>query len=164
SAVKLVMIDFDADLLKAHLEEIGDPGLLNEIVMTGYINNQDLPTIYSQAMVFLYPSLRESFGIPILEAMACGRPVITSNTSSMPEVAGKAALLVDPFSPQEIADAMLRYYQNPSLREAMSLEGLHRAAKFSWDGAAESVLSIYENTAAATRQEQITYQSFSSIL
>jgi glycosyltransferase involved in cell wall biosynthesis len=94
-------------------------------------------------MLFLYPSIRESFGIPLLEAMACGVPVITSTTSSMPEIAGDAALLVNPLKPEEITDAMLKLTTDELLRNEMVRKGKPQAAKFSWRSMAENVLEIY---------------------
>ena len=140
---KLVMLDYDLSELEKILNEIGDPSLLERIVLTGYVVNTDLPAIYSQSQVFLYPSLRESFGIPMLEAMACGVPVITSNTSSMPEVAGNGALIIDPFKPEEITDAIIKILNNQTLREELIKHGFEQAAKFSWKAMAESVLEIY---------------------
>jgi glycosyltransferase involved in cell wall biosynthesis len=146
SAMKLVMIDYDRNELERLLAEIQDPALINHIVLTGYIANSDLPAIYSQCQAFLYPSLRESFGIPIIEAMACGAPVVTSNTSSMPEVAGNAALLVDPFKPGEITAAMIKISIESSLGASLSGLGIRRAAEFSWATMAERVLDIYTET------------------
>jgi len=105
--------------------------------------NTDLPAIYRQSKAFLYPSLRESFGIPMLEAMACGVPVITSNTSSMPEVAGDAALIVNPYKPEEITNAMLDLYNKEDLRLQLVEAGLKQAARFSWRAMAKDVLNIY---------------------
>ncbi len=146
STMKLVMLDYDHDELQKLLIEIGDAGLINSIVLTGYINNKDLPAIYSLSQLFLYPSLRESFGIPIIEAMACGVPVITSNTSSMPEIAGNAALLVDPYKSEEITSAMIEVYKNEVLKNKMIRYGILRAAHFSWKSMAENVLNIYRET------------------
>jgi len=140
---KLVMLDYDRSELEKILNEIGDLSLLERIVLTGYVVNTDLPAIYSQSQVFLYPSLRESFGIPMLEAMACGVPVITSNTSSMPEVAGNGALIIDPFKPEEITDAIIQILNNQTMREELIENGFKQAAKFSWKAMAESVLEIY---------------------
>ena len=84
------MLDYDLAELEKLLTEIGDKSLINRIILTGYVTNTDLPAIYSQCEVFLYPSLRESFGIPMLEAMACGVPVIASNQTSLPEIIGDA--------------------------------------------------------------------------
>ncbi len=140
---QLVMLDYDRAELEKILQDIGDPALIDHIVLTGYIANTDLPGIYSQCDLFLYTSLRESFGIPMLEAMACGAPVITSNTSSMPEVAGDAALLIDPFKPEEITEAMIKLKSDNRLRETLIQEGFIQAAKFSWKAMAGHVLEIY---------------------
>ncbi len=139
----LVMLDYDKNELEKLLQEIGDPDLIHRIVLTGYVVNTDLPAIYCRSKVFLYPSLRESFGIPILEAMACATPVITSNTSSMPEVAGNAAILIDPFKPEEITAAMIRLINDKTLSNELKIKGLAQAAKFSWKNMAEQVLQIY---------------------
>ncbi len=145
---KLVMLDYDRTELDKLLEEIGDKGLINRIVLTGYVVNTDLPSIYCQSDVFLYPSLRESFGIPMLEAMACGVPVITSNTSSMPEVAGTAAFIIDPFKPEEITEAILKILGDKALRDDLIKKGFEQAAKFSWRAMAQSVLAIYREIGA----------------
>ena len=140
---KLVMLDYDRSELEKILDEIGDKNLINQIVLTGYVINTDLPAIYCQSKVFLYPSLRESFGIPMLEAMACGVPVITSNTSSMPEVAGNAAIIIDPYKPEEITEALVKLVNDEDLRAKLITDGLIQAAKFSWEAMAQSVLEIY---------------------
>jgi glycosyltransferase involved in cell wall biosynthesis len=151
SDLHLVMLDYDLNELEKILDEIGDPELINRIILTGYVVNTDLPAIYSQCEVFLYPSLRESFGIPMLEAMASGAPVITSNTSSMPEVAGNAALLVDPFKPEEITAAMIRVVADKDLKADMLSKGFVQAAKFSWKAMAQHVLEIYREIGAANK-------------
>lgn len=143
SGHKLVMLDYDHRELVKLLAEINDPSLINEIILTGYVVNTDLPAIYSQADIFLYTSLRESFGLPMLEAMACGVPVITSNTSSMPEVAGDAALFADPFNPATITTAMVNLTGESVLRHELVSKGLIRAGLFSWKSMAENVLNIY---------------------
>lgn len=139
---KLVMPDLNKSFLDAAINSI-NPNLREHIITTGYIPNYELPAIYSMATLFIYPSLRESFGIPILEAMACGAPVITSNTSSMPEVAGDAALLVDPHQPQQIAEAIASVLDNPDLRNSLILKGYERAKKFSWHENARQTLNLY---------------------
>ncbi len=141
---KLVMLDYEEAALQKILRDIGHPDLRKDIYLTGYVVNTDLPAIISQCEIFLYPSLRESFGIPILEGMACGVPVITSNTSSMPEVAGDAALLVDPFSVEDIINAMVKINANTDFREDLIARGLIRAKGFSWVNMARNVLSIYQ--------------------
>jgi glycosyltransferase involved in cell wall biosynthesis len=143
-SIKLVMLDYDRSELEKLLSEIGDPLLIGHIVLTGYITNTDLPAIYCRCENFLYPSLRESFGIPMLEAMACGVPVITSNTSSMPEVAGDAALIVDPFKPEDITAAMILLQDDPLTKKELVKKGFVQAAKFSWKAMAQHVLQIYK--------------------
>jgi len=159
SDVKLVMIDFDRHKLEKILEDNGDTELMEKIVLTGYIQNTDLPAIYSQAILFLYPSLRESFGIPIIEAMACGVPVITSNTSSMPEVAGDAAILIDPLSPSAITDAMKNIYYKYEERNQLTAAGLLQAKKFSWQTMASQVLDIYKEMAGTQQSVNFSYSS-----
>lgn len=141
---KLVMLDFGESALMQILNEIGSPQIRGDIQLTGYVPNGELPAIINQCKVFLYPSLRESFGIPILEGMACGVPVITSITSSMPEVAGDAALLVNPENPQEIADAITRVVSDNQLRESLCRKGVERASHFSWRVMAQNYLDLYK--------------------
>ena len=140
---KLVMLDYDRAELEKLLIEIGDKALIDSIILTGYVINSDLPAIYCQCEVFLYPSLRESFGIPMLEAMACGVPVITSNTSSMPEIAGDAALIIDPFKPEEIMEAMIKLSNDLVLRGLLIEKGFKQSALFSWKSMAQNILEIY---------------------
>ncbi len=142
---KLVMLDYEEAALQKILKDIGHPDIRKDIHLTGYVVNTDLPAIISQCEVFLYPSLRESFGIPILEGMACGVPVITSNTSSMPEVAGNAALLVDPNKPEEIWQAMVKLTSDLEARNDFIAKGLIRANDFSWLNMARDVLSLYKD-------------------
>lgn len=143
--IPLVMLDFERVELEKLVNEIGDPEIINHIFLTGYVINTDLPAIYSQCKVFLYPSLRESFGIPILEAMACGVPVITANTSSMPEVSGDAAYFVNPFNYSEITDGIVNILNDNKLRDHLIEKGFKRAKQFSWKSMAESVLNIYND-------------------
>ena len=147
----LVMLDYQETALLALLRELNAPDLRANIQLCGYVPNQELPLIYNLAEVFLYPSLRESFGIPILEAMACGTPVITSNTSSMPEVAGDAALLVDPFRPETIAAAILRLQNDPAERALLVQRGQLRVQHFSWRETARQVQRVYAEVLARPR-------------
>lgn len=140
----LVMLDYEEAKLQQILRDIRHPRLREYIHLTGYVPNTELPAIISQAKLFLYPSLRESFGIPILEGMACGVPVITSDTSSMPEVAGGDALLVDPYQPAEITTAIERLLNDKALYQSLSERGPKRAAQFSWRAMAEQVLELYQ--------------------
>ncbi len=141
---KLVMLDYEESALQNILKDIGYPELRKDIHLTGYVVNTDLPAIINQCEVFLYPSLRESFGIPILEGMACGVPVITSNTSSMPEIAGDAALIVDPHKSEEIKNAIQTILANETLKNELCEKGMERAKKFTWKNMAEQYLELYE--------------------
>jgi glycosyltransferase involved in cell wall biosynthesis len=109
----------------------------------GYVKHEDLPNLYSAAEMFLFPSLWEGFGIPVIEAMACGTPVITSNNSCLPEVAGNAALLVNPYSVDDIAGAMHKIHSNSALKEQLSQTGLLRSKEFTWKKTAEQSLLVY---------------------
>jgi glycosyltransferase involved in cell wall biosynthesis len=142
--IYLVMPDLNETYFASLIKELGLEELKKFIVLTGYIANKDLPMLYNLADVFLYPSLRESFGIPILEAMNCGTPVLTSNTSSMPEVAGDAALFVNPKDENDIAQKWNSLLIDKSLRDELSQKGIQQSAKFSWLLTAEKVKSIYE--------------------
>ena len=144
--IKLVMIDYHSEELAKIGEDIGNPEIMRDIHLTGYVINSELPAIYSQSELFLYPSLRESFGIPILEAMLSGTPVITSDTSSMPEISAGAAVLVDPYNPAEITKAMITVCSDEELKEEMKTKGFKRASEFSWRIMAEKVLNIYHKT------------------
>lgn len=118
-------------------------GLRDRIRFTGFVADDLLPELYRGALLFVYPSLYEGFGLPVLEAMACGTPVITSNRASLPEVAGDAALLVDPTRPEALAAAMTSIISNGELRQGLRAKGLARARAFTWDGVAEQTVAIY---------------------
>ena len=141
---KLLMADLDKAYLDSIIERNRIENIREHIVMPGYIVNSDLPYIYNSAFAFLYTSLRESFGIPLLEAMACGTPVITSNTSSMPEIAGEDAILINPESPEEITEKMLRLEYDEAYYNTQKEIGLKRAELFSWRKTAEQLLKLYE--------------------
>ena len=111
------------------------------VLLPGFVAQADLPALYRQATMLVYPSLYEGFGLPPLEAMACGTPVVTSKTTSLPEVVGEAALTVDPTSVEEIAAAMARLLDDASLRRHLHQAGLARAAEFTWSRTAESLLA-----------------------
>ncbi|WP_346864265.1 glycosyltransferase family 1 protein [uncultured Draconibacterium sp.] len=141
---KLVMLDYEENALQKILNDIGHSEIRKDIFLTGYVVNTDLPAIINQCKVFLYPSLRESFGIPILEGMACGVPVITSNTSSMPEIAGDAAFIVDPHKSDEIKLAIEKILEDDKLNEQLCEKGIERAKRFSWRIMAEQNLKLYQ--------------------
>ncbi|MEN6479880.1 MAG: glycosyltransferase family 1 protein [Anaerolineales bacterium] len=119
------------------------------VLLAGYVADADLPALYSAAELFAYPSLYEGCGLPILEAMACGTPVLTSTTSSMPEVAGDAALLVDPTDVEAIATGLWRLISDGALRETLVQRGYARLERFTWPGAARELLAAYEQCVAA---------------
>lgn len=137
-----------ADFSKAHLEEILRRHHIEEagqyITVTDYIVNKDMPSVYHAAFAVLYTSLRESFGIPLLEAMACGTPVVTSNTSSMPEIGGLQAALVNPYRVDDITQMMLRLEQDSSFYAKQRTWGLERASMFSWEKTGNELLELYK--------------------
>ncbi len=118
--------------------------LEKKVRFLGRVNELELITLYSMADVFAFPSFFEGFGVPPLEAMACGAPVITSNTSSLPEVVGDAALLIDPHNTSELAQAMIRLLEDETLREEIRQKGYTRAQLFTWPKSASKMLSVYQ--------------------
>jgi len=141
---KLVIVGKKGWLYEGFFSRLRELGLENEVIFPGFVPDEDLPAFYSAADLFVFPSLYEGFGLPVLEAMACGAPVITSNTSSLPEVAGEAALLVDPTSVEELAGGMRRVLESKELRDELRAKGPKQAAKFRWENAARETLSVYE--------------------
>ena len=141
----LLIADLKEEVIDKMLREENIENIKSYLYFPGYITNTDLPAIYSGAKAFIYTSLRESFGIPILEAMACGTPVITSNTSAMPEIAGKGAILIDPYKKNEIADKMLQLENDSDFYRKQVNYGLERVKKFSWKKTAKNLLYIYES-------------------
>ena len=127
------------DDLFAQVERMG---LAGRVLFPGYVEDADLPALLSGALAFVFPSLYEGFGIPVLEAGACGVPVITSNTSSLPEVAGDAALLVDPHDVDAIAEAMNRLVTDETLRAELSRRGQANVQRFSWEKCARETLAV----------------------
>lgn len=123
---------------------VAQMGLEDRVTFTGYIPDADLPPLYSGAACLLLPSLYEGFGFPVLEAFACGAPVVCSNTSSLPEVAGDAALLVAPTDTEALVAAIRRVLEEPGLAAQMRAAGLRQAAAFRWDTCARRTLEIYE--------------------
>lgn len=125
----------------------------------GYIDDGDLPALYTLAETFLFLSISEEFGLPILEAMACGTPVITSNLTAMPEVAGEAALFVDPYQPDHITEAMQRLTHNLLLRQTLIQRGKERVTHFSWLHTAQQLLAIYKTYEPITSKTTVTAYS-----
>ncbi len=120
-------------------------GLEKQVTWTGYLSDEEMNILLSGATLFVYPSLYEGFGLPILEAMKCDVPIITSNVSSMPEVVGEAALLVDPTSVEELSTAMSQLLRRPELRQHLIEKGRYQRSQFSYRRMAEEMLELYEN-------------------
>lgn len=125
-------------------ETVTASGMEERVHFVGFASDDDLPALYSAATCVAYPSLYEGIGLPVLEAMTCGTPTITSNISSMPEVAGDAALLVDPYQVDEIAAALQRLLEDETLRENLVAKGFAQVKHFTWEGAAAQLKSIYD--------------------
>lgn len=119
-------------------------GIEDAVKFLGYVPDEKLPALYNGAIALLFPSLFEGFGLPILESMACGTPVLTSNISSMPEIAGKAALLVNPYSEEEIAQGITKLFSDQKLKNQLKKLGIAQAQKFSWEKCAEETLKVLE--------------------
>jgi glycosyltransferase involved in cell wall biosynthesis len=125
-----------------------------DILFTGYVPDADLPAVYSGALCFAYPSYFEGFGLPILEAMQCGTPVIAGNRTSLPAVAGAAALLVDPFDQAAIGNGLVRLIKNADYRAELRVKGLDQAAAFSWKNTARLTLQAYERAARTSEPKR----------
>ena len=144
--VKLLKVGLPNDVgvrgkLLKHIESLN---LQKDIIFTGYVSESELAEIYNAVDLFVFPSLYEGFGLPPLEAMACGTPVITSNTSSLPEVVGEAAVTVDPFDVNRFAEEMHELLTDESLRHEMIKKGLKRSKLFNWDDSAKKTLNVYK--------------------
>ena len=128
--------------------QLPEDGYGKDIFFPGWIAQEDLPAAYSLADVYLYPSNLEAFPIPITEAMACGTPIITSNINGLEEIAGDAAILVDPSDPEMISNAMCQILSNPELRKDLAKKGLARSVEFTWDKCARKTLGILQDLGA----------------
>jgi glycosyltransferase involved in cell wall biosynthesis len=126
------------------MRKINSNGARGSVRMLGYVDDADLPGLYTASAAFVYPSFYEGFGLPVLEAMACGAPVITSNVSSLPEVTGDAAILINPHSVQDLAGALQRVLRDGDLRAALSERAIERAGKFTWEQTARKTLEVYK--------------------
>ncbi len=139
----IVITDYRKLHVEGLLAGLGKTGLIDRFIFPGYIPSGEMPLLYNCCSLFLYPSLRESFGLPVLEAMACGIPVIASNSSAIPEVAGTAAKLVDPGDPGAIAVAIRDLLADRETQAAYQKKGLERAAGFTWEAAAKKLTELY---------------------
>jgi glycosyltransferase involved in cell wall biosynthesis len=150
---------FDGELLltgiamQSHAEitaEIARLGLTGQVRLLGYLPAGELPLFYNLARMLIFPSLFEGFGIPLVEAMACGCPVACSATTSLPEVAGNAGVLFDPLAPEQIAEAVRSVWSDETQRSAMRKRGLERALLFTWDETARKTIEVYRKTGSRT--------------
>ena len=141
----LLIADISEEAIDEILKSENIQDIKSYIHILGYVNNIDLPAIYNGAFAFLYPSLRESFGIPMLEAMACGTPIIAANTSAMPEIAGSGAQLIDPFNTESIANAILKLENNEMFYKEQKAYGLERVKQFAWSITAQKTLEVYQS-------------------
>ena len=127
----------------------------SDILFTGYVPENDLPALYSAAICFAYPSYFEGFGLPVLEAMQCGTPVIAANRTSLPEIVGDTGILFDPFSKEELSRALALLVNDASVRDSLRLQGIERAKGFNWSITARSTLQVYEEIFCGHRKFQI---------
>jgi len=147
-AHRLVIVGQAGWQCEEEMRELQSAEAAGHALRVGYVDDSDLPALYAAADAFLFPTLMEGFGLPVLEAMAMGTPVLTSNTSSLPEVAGDAALLVDPTDESAIATGISALAADGSLRARLRDAGLARAAQFSWQRTAELTRTVYESALA----------------
>jgi glycosyltransferase involved in cell wall biosynthesis len=140
----LVIVGKRAWLYEETLRAVEECGVRSSVIFTGYAPEADLPALYSGALCFAYPSYFEGFGLPPLEAMACGTPVLTGDRTSLPEVVGDAALTADPFDTGALAAALARLVEDASLRASLRERGLRRAASFDWRETARQTLEVYQ--------------------
>jgi glycosyltransferase involved in cell wall biosynthesis len=141
---KLVLVGRLGWMHKEVIGQVRELNLEDAVLFLGYVPQQDLPLIYNLASLFVYPTLYEGFGLPVLEAMACGVPVITSNVSSLPEIVGEAGLLTPVNELEALYKTMIRALTDTSLRKDLISKGIKRAAKFSWAKTAQLTLQVYQ--------------------
>jgi glycosyltransferase involved in cell wall biosynthesis len=145
---QLVIVGRRLWLAEEIFAEIKRQAWARDVIVTGYVAEEELPRLYRAATALVYPSLFEGFGLPPLEAMACGTPVITSNTSSLPEVVGEAALTVDPYDEAALGQAMLEVVSDEELRARLRAAGRERARRFTWRAMAEKTLGLYREVSS----------------
>lgn len=148
---KLVIVGKRAWLYGETLRAIKESGVSDSVILTGYVPEADLPALYSGALCFVYPSYFEGFGLPPLEAMKCGAPVLAGNRTSLSEVVGDAGLLVDPLDTDAIASGIARLVENPDFRNELSARGLKRSELFKWENTAKRTLEVYKRAVDNSR-------------
>ena len=145
---QLVIVGRKLWLTSEIFDEVKRQRWADDVILTGYVADEDLPALYRAARAFVYPSLFEGFGLPPLEAMASGTPVVTSDVSSLPEITGDAALLIDPNDERALANALIEIMNNDRLRAELREKGIAQAKKFTWRDAAEKTLRLYQEAYA----------------
>ncbi len=156
---QLVLVGKRGWLYGETLSAVNRHSVNGDIRFTGYAREEDLPALYTDALCFVYPSYFEGFGLPVLEAMACGAPVVAGNRTSLPEVVGDAGLLVDPFDKGALSSAIGRLIDDAALRQKLRARGLERARHFSWRETARLTLEVYERTAQAQQRARNGFKS-----
>ncbi len=159
---KLVLVGKCAWLYDETLRSIEEGRMKDSIILTGYVPQSDLPALYSGSICFVYPSYFEGFGLPPLEAMKCGTPVIAGNRTSLPEVVGDAGILVDPFDVNAIAAAIERLVDDPDLRQQLSVKGVARSRLFDWNETARRTLNVYKQAVGGSGREETRQQGAAS--
>jgi glycosyltransferase involved in cell wall biosynthesis len=144
---RLVIVGPKGWLYEEVFRELEDKDLKESVLLTDLVSDAELSVIMNQADLFVYPSLYEGFGLPPLEAMACGTPVLTSNLSSLPEVTGDAAILINPYDIDQMASAMINILEDEELKGGLAKKGMQRAAMFSWEKMARETLEAYSGLA-----------------
>ncbi len=142
---KLILAGKKGWMYEKIFNKVEEYRLKEKVIFTDYVESRDVPILMKGALMFVFPSIYEGFGIPPLEAMACGTPVVVSNTASLPEVVGEAGYYVDPYSKEEMKNAMQVIIGDKTLQKEMSKNGLYRARSFTWKSSAETLLKIYEH-------------------
>lgn len=150
---QLVLVGKNAWLFEETFRSLKDLEVGMSVILTGYVPQADLPALYSGALCFVYPSYFEGFGLPPLEAMKCGAPVIVGNKTSLPEVVGEAALMIDPFDVNAIAGAIQKVISDSDLRAELRAKGLERATHFNWKETARQTLAVYEKAFSLKRND-----------
>jgi len=153
---QLVIVGRKLWLANEIFDEVKKQRWADDVILTGYVADEDLPALYRAARAFVYPSLFEGFGLPPLEAMACGTPVVTSDVSSLPEIAGDAALLIDPNDERALANALIEVVNNDRLRAELREKGIAQAKKFTWRDAAEKTLRLYQEAYMAFKERNFS--------
>ncbi len=146
--LQLVIVGRRGWLYESFFQRLRELNLEDQVILLGFIPDEDLPAVYSGADLFVFPSLYEGFGLPPLEAMACGTPVVSSDTSSLPEVVGEAGLMVDPHDVRALTEAIERALTDRHLRAELRARGLEQASRFTWEKTARQTLKVYRNVVA----------------